>query len=132
MHELVSEFQLIILPSHASMKTNSFSRNLLACKRATVGYETTSAIRRIDITLILPRVKALDFRECAGVLNPLDNLGHCDKVGVRILLKHLIDPKQEGFQEFRIILQPGRMEEEAERGSILEVVPTVEPNQITI
>jgi hypothetical protein len=40
-----------------------------------------------------------------------------------MLLKYLINPKLKGFKKFGIILQPGGMEIEAQRGTVLLVVP---------
>ncbi len=54
-----------------------------------------------------------------GLLDPLDDLGHGDEVGVLVVGKHLVDPVQEGVGKLGVVLQPGRVVEETEGSSVL-------------
>jgi len=58
----------------------------------------------------------------ARVLDPLNDLGHGDKVDVIVVGKNLIDPVEEGVQEFGIVLQPSGVIVESERCAIRVVV----------
>lgn len=72
----------------------------------------------INGALLLPWLKVLDFVGSLWILHPLDDLRHRDKVNVAVIGQDLIDPVQEGVEEFGIVLEPCSVEVEAEWGAI--------------
>lgn len=72
--------------------------------------------------LLLPGLEVLDLGAGLRVLDPLDDLGHGDEVDVAVLGQDLVHPEEESVHEFGVVLQPGGVEEEAERGAVLGVV----------
>ena len=86
-------------------------------------YQTASSFG--NGTLILPWLEVLDFILSSWVLHPLDDLSHGDEVDIIMLLGDFVNPEEEGFQEFWIILQPRSMEVETHGGTILLVMSVV-------
>lgn len=76
----------------------------------------------LDGTLFAPGLEVLDFGDGAGVLHPLDDLGHGDEVDVVVVGQNLIDPVEEGIEELGIVLQPRGVEEETKRSAVLLVM----------
>ncbi len=72
--------------------------------------------------LLLPGLKVLGATGVGGVLDPLDHLGHGDEVDIRVVGENLIHPVEEGIKELRVVLEPGCMEEQAQRCTVLVVV----------
>lgn len=73
--------------------------------------------------LLPPWLEVLDLTDSSWILNPLNDLGHRDKVYVIVVGQNFIDPVQEGVQIFGIVLQPGSMEIQAQWGAILLIMP---------
>lgn len=73
--------------------------------------------------LLPPWLEVLDFADCSWILDPLDDLCHCDEIHVIVIGQDLIDPVQEGIEEFGIVLQPGSMEVQTQWSTILIVMP---------
>jgi len=76
----------------------------------------------LDGTLFAPGLEVLDLGDGAGVLHPLDDLGHGDEVDVIVVGQHLVDPVEEGVEELGVVLQPGGVEEETQRSAVLLVM----------
>jgi hypothetical protein len=72
--------------------------------------------------LLLPGLEVLDLGAGLRVLDPLDDLSHGDKVNVTVLGQDLVHPEEESIHEFRVVLQPGGVEEKAEGGAVLGVM----------
>lgn len=58
-------------------------------------------------------------------MDPLDDLSHGHEVDVVVVGQDLVDPVQEGVEELGVVLQPGGVVIEAERGAV-RVVMTFE------
>ena len=93
---------------------------LLGGELAEAGVETGRPW--LDGALLLPRLEGPGLVDIPRVLNPLNHLRHGHEVHVIVGLQDLVHPVEEGVQELRVILQPGRVEEEAEGGAVLVVV----------
>ena len=56
------------------------------------------------------------------ILHPLDDLGHSNKVDVRVGGNCLVKPVEEGIVKFGIVFEPGSMVEETQRSSVLVIM----------
>lgn len=117
----VIEPRVIVRTTHARLEVNRLPGNLLGSEFTAGGYPT-SRITYND-ALLPPWLKVLRFGDRAWVLDPLDDLGHRDEIDVVVLGEDLVDPIEEGFQKFRIVLQPSSVEVKTKRGTILIVMP---------
>lgn len=79
--------------------------------------------RSVDHALLPPRFEVLRLRDRAGVLDPLDHLGHRHEVHVVVIRQDLVDPVEEGVQELGVVLQPGCVEVETKGSTVLLVMP---------
>ncbi len=114
---------VVVGASDASVKMESLSGQFLCRALALVG--GGAAGDEVNGASLLPWLKGFHLVNIAGVLNPLDDLGHGDEVNVIVGLKDLVDPVEEGVQELGVVLQPGSMEEET-KGSPVLVIMAVE------
>lgn len=73
-------------------------------------------------TLLPPRLKIFHLRNGSGILDPLYNLCHSYKVNVIVVRQNLVHPVEEGVEEFRVVLEPGCMEIEAQWSAVLFVM----------
>lgn len=105
----------------ARVQSESFTRELFGGEGAGIGDPTGRGSDRV--AFLLPRLKVLDLVDALGVLDPLDDLRHGDKVDVIVLANDFVHPKEEGVHEFGIVLEPSGVEEETERSAVLSVVP---------
>ena len=112
---------VVVGTAHAGLQVDGLPGNLFGRELARVGYP--AGRWAFDRTLLLPGLEALGLADGAWVLDPLDHLGHRREVDVVVVLQGLIDPVQEGVQEFGIVLQPGSVEEETERRAVLLIMP---------
>ena len=104
----------------AGVQPECLSGQLLGGKSARVGHP---ASRSTDgVAFLLPGVEALDFAARLGVLDPLDDLSHGDKVDVVVLGDDFVNPEKEGVHKLGIVLEPSGVEEETERSAVLGVV----------
>lgn len=113
--------RVVVGASHASLQIDRFAGHLLRGQLARMWHPTRG--NTFDRALFPPRLKVLHFGRRSRILDPLDHLGHRHKVHVVVVLQHLVDPVQEGVEEFGVVLQPGRMEVQTERCTILVVMP---------
>ena len=104
----------------AGVEVECFSGQFLGGDLALVG--RGAAVDEVDGAGLLPGLEGLDLVNIAGILDPLDDLSHCDEVNVVVGLEDLIDPVEEGVQELGVVLQPGGVEVETKRSSVLVVV----------
>lgn len=111
---------IIIRTAHASLKVDGLAGHLFGGQFA--GMRHPTRLRALYSALLPPRLEILRLGDGARVLNPLNHLGHRHEVDVVVTLQNLVDPVKEGVQKFRIVLQPGSVEVEAERRAILLVV----------
>ena len=107
----------------AGVKVEGFPGQFLGRDLALVG--GGAAVDEVDGAGLLPWFEGLHLVNVLRVLDPLDDLGHCDEVNIVVGLEDLIDPVEEGVQELGVVLQPGGVEVESERSPVLIVV-TVE------
>lgn len=114
---------IVVGATDASVKMEGFSGQFLGRQLAGAGSEARR--RRLNVALLLPGVKVFGLVRVLGILDPLDDLSHSDEVNVLVLSQNLIDPVKEGIEELRVVLEPGGVEEETKRGTVLIVV-TVE------
>lgn len=108
--------------SHAGLKIDELSGNLLRCQSAGGRHPTCWLGILIDRALLPPRLEVLDLVGGLRVLHPLDDLSHGDEVNIVVIRQDFVDPVEEGIKEFGIVLQPGGVEVEAERSAIRVVV----------
>lgn len=81
--------------SHARLQVDGLSGNLLGCELARVRDPASGvALYR---ALLPPGLEVLGFSNSAGVLDPLDYLGHCYEVYVIVARKNFVNPVQESF-----------------------------------
>ena len=107
----------------ASVQVQGLSGQFLGGQLAHVRSETRGF--RLGVALLLPGLKVASLVDVLRVLDPLNDLRHGDEVHVVVLLDDLVDPVKEGVEELGVVLQPGGVEEQAERGAVL-IVMTVE------
>merc|ERR1719203_738925 len=72
------------------------------------------------------RPEGLGVLDVTGVLYPLDDLSHGEEVDfilAPVVLKDLVHPVEEGVQELGVVLEPGSVEVEAERCSVVVEMP---------
>lgn len=81
--------------------------------------------RAVDDALLLPGLVVVQLADGAGILHPLDDLGHGNEVNVLLVPQSLVQPVEEGVENVGIVLQEGRVEEQTE-GSAVGFVVTVE------
>ena len=105
----VIEPRVVVGASDACVKVDSFSGQLLGGQFAAAGSKTGWS--RFGRALLLPGVKVLDVVVVLRILDPLDDLGHSHKVDIIVGLNDFINPVEEGIKIFRVILEPGGMEE---------------------
>lgn len=72
----------------------------------------------VDDALLLPGLVVVQLADGAGVLHPLDDLGHGDEVNVLLVLQGLVQPVEEGVQDVGVVLQEGRVEEQTEGSAV--------------
>ena len=99
------------------MHDDFFSLEFVCGELAAVGHQTVFS--GSWGTFLLPWGKVLGFIHADRALDPEDDLGHCHKVDLFVVLKCLIHPVEEGIQKFWIIFQPGRVGKETQWGSVL-------------
>lgn len=75
-----------------------------------------------DDAFLSPGLEVLGLRDGSWVLDPLDDLGHGNKVDVVVVGEDLIDPVEEGVEELGIVLQPSSVEVQTKRSTVLFVV----------
>jgi len=114
---------IVVGATDASVKMEGFSGQFLGRQLAGAGSEARR--RRLNVALLLPGVKVFGLVRVLGILDPLDDLSHSDEVNILVLSQNLIDPVEEGIEELGVVLEPGSVEEETKRGTVLIVV-TVE------
>lgn len=76
----------------------------------------------VHCTLLSPGLEILHLRSGSGILDPLDNLCHRHEVNVVVIGQDLIHPVKERFEELRVVLEPGCMEVETQRRTVLVVM----------
>lgn len=113
---------VVVWTSHAGLEVDEFSGNFLRCQSACVRYPTSWLSIEFNRALLNPWFKVLDFVWGFRVLHPLDHLCHCNEVNVFVVGQDLIDPVEEGIEEFRIVLQPGSVEIKTQRSSVCVVM----------
>ena len=104
----------------ARLQSERLSGQLLGGEGARVWYPTGGDAS--GTAFLLPGVEALDFGAGLRVLDPLDHLRHGHEVDVGVLGQDFVHPEEESVHELGVVLQPGGVEEEAERGAVLRVV----------
>jgi len=119
----VIEPWVVVGASDASVQVESLSGQLLGGQFAPVGGH--ASLPWLNGTPLLPGFKGTGLINILGVLDPLDNLGHGHKVNIIVVVDDLINPVEEGIEEFWVVLEPSSMEKEAKRSTVLIVV-TVE------
>lgn len=75
--------------------------------------------RSFNHALFPPRFEVLGLGDRSRVLDPLDHLGHCNEIHVVVVLQNFIDPVQERVQIFGVVFQPGSVEVETKRSTVL-------------
>ena len=116
----VVEPWVVVGASDAGVKVKGFSGQLLGGQLAPVG--GNAGWSGLDGALFLPGLEGSSLVDVLGVLDPLDDLGHGDEVHVIVVAQDLVNPVQEGVQELGVVLQPGSVEEQAKRSTVLVVV----------
>lgn len=111
---------VIVRAADTGLQVDGLSGNLLRGQLAGVRYP--ASWRPLHDTLLSPGLEVLRFRDRAGVLDPLDHLGHRDEVDVVVVRQDLVDPEEERVQELGIVLQPGCVEVETQWGAVLLVM----------
>jgi len=106
----VVEPGVVIGASDAGVEVEGFARQFLGGQLAPVGGNAGWA--GLDSTLFLPGLKGACLVNVLGVLDPLDDLGHGNKVDVVVVGQDLIDPVEESIEELWVVLEPSGMEEE--------------------
>jgi len=114
---------VVVGASDAGVKVEGLSGQLLCRALALVG--GGAAGDEVNGASLLPWLEGFHLINVTGVLDPLDDLGHGDEVNVVVGLKDLVDPVEEGVQEFGVVLQPGSVEEET-KGSPVLIVMAIE------
>ncbi len=102
------------------METQRLSGQLPRRQWARVGQRAVGLT--LHVALLLPLGEVAQRRQFRGVLHPLDDLKHCDEVDV-VAIDHLIDELDELLDETLVLLEPGRMEVQAEGSAIAAKVP---------
>jgi hypothetical protein len=115
--------RVIVGTTHASLEVDGLPGNLLGGELARVWHPTVR--NSLHDALLPPGLEVLGLGDGSRILDPLDYLCHGNEVDVVVVGQDLVDPVQEGVQEFGVVLQPSRVEVETERRSVLFVV-TVE------
>ena len=62
--------------------------------------------------------RSWEFFDIASILHPLDDLVHGNKVNIIVVCKNFLNPLDEIFTYFVIILKEGRLEEETKWGTV--------------
>ena len=99
------------------MHDDFLSLELVCGQFAAVGHK--AVFSRSWGTLLLPWSKVLGFIHTDRALDPEDDLGHCHKVDLFVVLQGLIHPVEESIQKFWIIFKPGGVGEETKWSSVL-------------
>lgn len=112
---------VIIRTTDAGLKVDGLPGYLLRGELASVGHP--AGLSTVDHALLPPGLEVLRLCDSAGVLDPLDHLGHRDEVHVVVVGEDLVDPEEERVQELGVVLQPGGVEVETQGGAVLLVMP---------
>lgn len=117
----VVEPWIVVGASDARLQVDGFPGNLFAGELARVRHPTGG--RPVHHALIPPRVEVLHLSGETWLLDPLNHLGHGDKVHVVVVCQYFVDPEQECVQILRVVLQPRCVEVQAHRCTVLQVMP---------
>jgi len=107
---------------HAGEKSKCLSRQFPGGEWASVGQGAVGL--SLHITLFFPFLEISQSCEFSGILHPLDDLEHGDKVDV-VSSQHLLDELDQFLTEFPLGFQPGGMEVKT-KGSAVGGEMTVE------
>lgn len=114
---------VVVRAAYASLQVDGFAGNFLGGQFAGVGHP--AGWLAFDHTFLPPWFEVLGLGDSKWSLHPLNDLCHCDEVDIFVIGQDLIDPVEEGIQEFGIVLQPSRMEVQTQWCTIL-IVMTIE------
>lgn len=118
----VVEPRVVVRATHAGLQVQCLAGDFLGRELAGVGHPAGRGGVGVDRASFLPRIEVLDLGRLAGVLDPLDDLRHGHEVDIVVVGEDLVDPVEEGVEELGIVLEPGGVVVEAERGAVLVVV----------
>lgn len=113
---------IMIWTSYTGLHVYQLSGNLFRCQSARIWYPTSWLGVEINCTLLSPWLKVLDFARSFWILHPLNDLSHRYKIDIVMISQDLVDPIEEGIEELGIVLQPGSMEIETQRGTVRVIV----------
>lgn len=111
---------VVVWTPDTSLQVDGLSGNLFGGQLAGVGHPAGRLT--LDGATLLPRLEVLQLADGARVLDPLDHLGHGHEVHVVVVGQDLVHPVQEGVEELGVVLQPRRVEVQAEGSAVLLVV----------
>lgn len=112
---------VVVGAGHAGVQAERLSGQFLGAegtgvRNATVGLTLGDADR-------LPLGEVLGAIDVGGRLDPLDDLGHGHQVDVLVIGHDLVQPLDEGVLELGVVLEPDRVEEEAQGRPVRLVMP---------
>jgi len=114
---------IAVRATDAGVHAQRLAGNLLGGELAAVGHQ--ASLDRVGRAVLLPGRIVGGRLHGHGVLDPLDDLGHGDKVHLGVVVDHLVHPVEEGVEHFLVVLEPGSMVEQAQGCTVLVKV-TVE------
>lgn len=113
---------IVVGTSETRLQIDELSGHLLRCQTARVNSCAWRLWVDFDRALLLPWIEALYFARCLWILHPLNDLCVGDKIHIAMIGENLIDPVEEGVEEFGIILEPCSVEVETEWSTVCIVV----------
>lgn len=111
---------VVVGASDAGLQVDGLPGNLLGGQLAGIWHP--AGLSALNHAPLPPGLEVLDLADGAWILHPLYHLCHGHKVHIIVIGQDLIDPVEECVQELGIVLQPGGMEVQTKRCTILIVM----------